>query len=59
MMLFNATPQERSAAHAAIGAGLSNGTLRPVMGRELPLAEAAAHHAILKDHANKKIVLLP
>jgi len=46
--------------HAALEAGLANGTLRPVVGRELPLAEAArAHHEIMETRAFGKIVLIP
>jgi NADPH2:quinone reductase len=46
--------------HAALGAGLEAGTLRPVVGRELPLAEAArAHEEVLKSGAYGKIVLIP
>lgn len=40
MILWNATAAERAAAWAAILAGLENGTLRPVVARELPLGEA-------------------
>ena len=48
------------AATAALGAGLENGTLRPVVGREFPLAEAAeAHKAVLGPGAYGKIVLVP
>ena len=44
----------------ALTAGLANGTLRPVVGRELPLAEAAAaHKAMLEPGAYGKIVLVP
>ena len=60
MMLFNATPQELASAHAAIVAGLEAGTLRPVVGRELPLSDAArAHEEVLKPGAYGKIVLIP
>ena len=60
MTLFNMTPQELASAHAAIGAGLRSGTLRPVVGREFPLAEAArAHEEVLKPGALGKIVLKP
>ena len=46
--------------HAAFAAGLENGTLRPVVSRELPLAEAAtAHHAVMETRKLGKIVLLP
>ena len=60
LTLFNATPRELEGVHAAIGAGLENGTLNPVVGRELPLAEAArAHEAVLEPGAYGKIVLAP
>lgn len=60
MMLFNATAAELAGIHAALAAGLENGTLRPVVGREFPLAEAAkAHVAVLAPGAFGKIVLLP
>jgi NADPH2:quinone reductase len=46
--------------HAAFGAGLENGTLRPVVSRELPLAEAAAaHRAVMEASTFGKIVLVP
>jgi len=60
MTLFNITPQELVGIHAAITAGLENGTLRPFVGRELPLAEAArAHEEVLRPGAHGKIVLKP
>jgi NADPH2:quinone reductase len=60
MTLFNTTPQELAGIHAALGAGLEAGTLRPVVGRELPLSEAArAHEEVLKPGAYGKIVLIP
>jgi NADPH2:quinone reductase len=46
--------------HAAIGAGLENGTLRPIVGKELPLKDAAkAHVDVLAPGAHGKIVLVP
>lgn len=58
--LFHATPAEYASLHAALAAGLANGTLRPVVGRELPLAQAqAAHVAVLEPGAQGKLVLLP
>jgi NADPH2:quinone reductase len=58
--LMAATDQERASIHAAIGAGLVNGTLRPVVGVELPLGEAArAHRMIFEQHARGKVVLIP
>jgi NADPH:quinone reductase len=59
MMLFSATAKEKASIHAALGAGFANGTLTPVIGRELPLAEAArAHEQIMAPGAHGKIVLL-
>jgi NADPH2:quinone reductase len=58
MTLFNATPADLREIHAALVAGLAEGTLRPVIGREMPLAEAArAHEAVLQAGAYGKIVL--
>jgi len=60
MALFNVPERERASIHAALGAGLSNGTLRPVIGQELPLADAPkAHKAVLEPGAYGKIVLVP
>jgi NADPH2:quinone reductase len=60
LMLANATPEEMVAVHAALVAGLENGTLNPVVGREMPLAEAArAHQAVMEPGAYGKIVLIP
>lgn len=60
MILFNARAEELVGAHAAIVAGLECGTLRPVVGKEFPLAEATqAHKAVLEAGAYGKIVLIP
>ena len=60
MTLMNATPQDRVRIHAALVAGLENRTLRPVVGREWPLSEAAeAHVAVIESRAYGKIVLVP
>jgi NADPH2:quinone reductase len=60
MVLPNTPPAEMASIHAALVAGLENGTLRPVIGRELPLAEAPeAHRAVLEPGAFGKIVLVP
>ena len=60
MLLFNATAKALASIHAALGAGLENGTLRPVIGQALPLAEAArAHRAVMEPGAHGKIVLIP
>jgi NADPH:quinone reductase len=58
MVLPNASPADMASIHAALVAGLENGTLRPVVGKELPLAEAAqAHRAVREAGAVGKIVL--
>ena len=60
MILFNASREELKGIHAAIRAGLENGTLRPVIGKELPLADATkAHVAVMEPGAYGKIVLVP
>jgi NADPH2:quinone reductase len=60
MVLWNATRPELEGIHAGIVAGLENGSLRPVVGNELPLAKAAqAHRAIMEPGAHGKIVLVP
>jgi NADPH2:quinone reductase len=58
MLLFNTPADEMAQMHAAIVAGLRNGTLRPVVGKELPLEEAPrAHEAVMAPGAHGKIVL--
>ena len=58
--LWGITESEEPEIHAGIIAGLENGTLRPVVGKELPLAEAPrAHKEILESGAAGKIVLIP
>ena len=60
MTIMNATEDELRRIHAAIVAGLENRTLRPVVGKELSLADAPrAHEAVLEPGAYGKIVLLP
>ena len=60
MTLFNASDRELVGTHAALVAGLANGTLRPVVGREFPLADApAAHAAVMAPGSYGKIVLMP
>ena len=59
MVLPNTPPADLARIHAALVAGLENGTLRPVIGKEFPLAEAAqAHHAVMAPGAVGKIVLV-
>ena len=60
MTLFNATREHLEEIHAGIGAGLENGSLNPVIGKEFPLADAAkAHVAVMESGALGKIVLVP
>lgn len=60
MTLFNTSRDELETIHAGIVAGLENGTLTPVIGRELPLADAPkAHTAVMEAGAFGKIVLIP
>jgi len=60
MTLYNASDRELASMHAAFVEGLGNGTLRPEVSRELPLADAAtAHHAVMEASTFGKIVLIP
>ncbi|OGQ92033.1 MAG: quinone oxidoreductase [Deltaproteobacteria bacterium RIFOXYA12_FULL_58_15] len=56
--LWSITPAEEADIHAGLFAGLANGTLRPIVSKEMPLGEAArAHKEILEPGATGKIVL--
>jgi NADPH2:quinone reductase len=58
MLLWNTSRPDLASIHAGIVAGLENGSLRPVVGKELPLAEAPqAHRAVMEPGAFGKIVL--
>lgn len=60
MTLMNASEPELKGIHSAIIAGLENHTLRPIIRKEMPLAEVGeAHEEIMKPGAHGKIVLLP
>lgn len=61
MTLLNVSPEDLASIHAALVAGLENGTLRPIIGKEIPLREAArAHEEVMKPSgAHGKIVLIP
>lgn len=60
MLVMNASEGERFKIHAAIGEGLKNGNLHPVVGKELPLHEAPeAHRLVLEPGTYGKIVLRP
>jgi NADPH:quinone reductase len=58
--LWAATEAEVTEIHAAIAAGLENGTLRPIVGKEIPLKDAAqAHLEVLAPGSFGKIALVP
>jgi len=58
MVLWNLSEDAVAQIHADMARGFEEGTLRPVVGRELPLAEAAAaHRLVLEPGARGKIVL--
>jgi NADPH:quinone reductase len=57
--LWAITPVEEADIHAGLVAGLENGTLRPIVAKELPLAEVAqAHKEVVERGAAGKIVLI-
>jgi NADPH2:quinone reductase len=59
MLLWNITNEDAADIHGGLVAGLANGTLRPVVGKELPLAEAPrAHKEVMEAGAFGKIVLI-
>lgn len=59
MVLPNTPASEMASIHAALVAGLENGTLRPVIGKELPPTEAPrAHRAVMEPGAFGKIVIM-
>jgi NADPH2:quinone reductase len=59
MALYHATPTQLVGIHAALVEGLRNGTLRPVIALELPLAQAArSHEAVMEAGHHGKIVLV-
>lgn len=60
LFLWGMPDAEAAEVHAALQAGLGNGTLRPVIASELPLASAPeAHRRIIAPGAHGKIVLIP
>jgi NADPH2:quinone reductase len=60
MTLLNVSEQNMATIHAALGAALESGIARPVIGQEIPLAEAAlAHEAVMQPGSYGKIVLIP
>jgi NADPH:quinone reductase len=60
MTLFNVNEADMAEIHAALFAGLANGTLNPVIGHEFPLAEAStAHTRVMEPGAVGKLILVP
>jgi NADPH2:quinone reductase len=60
MALNHATPTQLVGIHAALVEGLRNGTLRPVIAEEIPLADAPrAHEAVMAPGHHGKVVLVP
>ncbi len=59
-VLFNATEGELAEIHAGLAKGLADGSLRPAIALEFPLAgAAAAHEAVMAGGHYGKIVLVP
>lgn len=59
MAFWNQTGEELHHAYEAVGAALASGALTPVVGLELPLADAAeAHRRVMAPGARGKIVLV-
>lgn len=59
MVLFNASESEMTTIHAALVAALETGVAQPVVGQQIPLAEAnRAHQAVLAPGHLGKIVLV-
>jgi NADPH2:quinone reductase len=59
MALNHATPAQLAGIHAALVEGLRNGSLRPVIAQELPLAQAArSHEAVMESGHHGKVVLV-
>ena len=60
MMGPNAPERDVASIHAALTAGLANGSLKPVINQELPLKDAPkAHELVMQPGASGKVVLVP
>jgi len=60
IVLWNMTTTQVKSTMREILAGVADGSLRPVIGREMRLSEAAeAHRAVLEHGVDGKIVLIP
>jgi NADPH2:quinone reductase len=59
-VLWGISEADEADVHAGLYAGLENATVRPIVGKELPLGEAVrAHKEILETGAFGKIILVP
>lgn len=59
-VLWGISESDEADVHAGIYAALENGTLRPVVSKELPLGEAVrAHKEVMESAAHGKIILTP
>ncbi len=60
MALGHATAAQLAGIHAALVEGLRNGTLRPVIAEEIPLAQAPrAHEVVMESGHHGKVVMVP
>jgi NADPH2:quinone reductase len=60
MMQAHASPKERAGIYAALGEGLRNGSLRPVIAEAITLSEAPrAHQAVMAPGHHGKVILVP
>jgi NADPH2:quinone reductase len=60
MALGHASPAQLAGIHAALVEGMRNGSLRPVVGQEFPLAQASrSHEAVMEAGHYGKVVLVP
>lgn len=60
MLLWNISAEDAAQVHTALAVGMENGSLRPVVGLEMPLADAPrAHRKVLEPGSYGKIVLIP
>jgi NADPH2:quinone reductase len=59
VMLFAATAEELAEIHRALGEGLRRGELKPVVGEQFSLAQAAqAQEAVMRGGAKGKVVIV-
>lgn len=59
VLLFNASERELRTIHAALGAGLRNGTISPFIGVEFPLEDAPrAHIKVMEPRTYGKAILV-